>query len=66
VGSRHFPVLSDKPNTTSVASAICDSSGATSGVAASLVVDITTSAVGAARDTVFQQFQAALKTLAVP
>lgn len=69
VGPLHGQVatlLSNQPNTTSVARAIFDSGSATAGVAGSLVVDLTTSAVGAERDTVLQQFQTALKTLAVP
>lgn len=59
-------LLSNQPNTTSVARAIFDSGGDAEGGAGSLVVDLTTTAVGAERDTVLQQFQAALQTLVVP
>ena len=59
-------LVSDQPNTTSVGRAIFDTAGATAGLAPSLTVDLTTTAIGAERATVLQQFQDALKTLVVP
>lgn len=59
-------LLSDRPNTTSVARAIFDTGGGISGVVGSLTVDLTTSATGSQRDMVLQQFQTALQSLSLP